>query len=122
MFISAKAFFDESAMRHNSLLLFRAQTSMPEEWLKRFRKNVVSITPKESGALRRSIITQALGKEANVSWRMPYARAQEYGGHDFPGQYTNYTTPGTGPYFGRTAWQKTNREIPAILRELGLTK
>lgn len=122
MFISAKAFFNESAMRHNNRLLFRAQTALPEEWLKRFRKNVVDMTPKESGALRRSIITQAIGTEANVSWRMPYARAQEYGGHDYPGQYRVYTTPGTGPHFGRKAFQKTNREMPQLLRELGLTK
>lgn len=121
MRISARAFFDDKTADNNRLL-FRAQTALPEEWLKRFRKNVVAITPKDSGALRRSIITQAIGTEANVGWRLPYARAQEYGGHDYPGQYKTYTTPGTGPYFGRSAWQKTNREIPQIIRELGLTK
>lgn len=121
MFLSTKVYFDDNTV-HNSRLLFRAETDIPQEWLRRFRKNVVDLTPKDSGALRRSIITQAIGSRANVSWRVPYARAQEYGGHDYPGQYKNYTTPGTGPYFGRTAFQMTNREMPQILRELGLTK
>lgn len=121
MYLSAKTFFDDKTPA-NTRLLFRAETQMPVEWLKRFRKNVVSLTPRDSAALRRNIITQAQGGQASVGWRVSYARAQEYGGHDYPGQYKNYTTPGTGPHFGRTAFQKTQREMPAVIRELGLTK
>lgn len=141
MFITAKAFFDDRTP-HNNRLLIRGQSDAPREWLKLFRKNVVAVTPKKTGALRRSIITQALGTTASISWRSPYALPQNEGGHTaksthfvplgknrgFIAQagkrysYSNYTTPGTGPRFGSIAFQKTNAEMPAVLRQLGLTK
>ena len=141
MFLSAKAFFDDKT-DHNSRLLIRGQTEIPREWIRLFKKNVAAITPMKTGALRRSIITQAMGSTASVSWRMPYARAQHSGGHTVPRRvmggntrdggfgiiparsyrYSNYTTPGTGPRFGSIAFQVTNAQMPAVLRELGLTK
>lgn len=141
MFISAKAFFKDGTA-NNTRILLRAETELPQEWLKRFKRNVVKITPMKTGALRRSIITQVQGNQASVSWRARYAKAQHEGGHTvskpirgrnrrdggygtiMPGQYrySRYTTPGTGPKFGTIAFQKTNAEMPAVLRELGLTK
>lgn len=121
MFVSAKAFFKDGT-KANNRLLFRAKTELPREWIKRYRKNVVAMTPKKSSRLRRSIITQSMNGKAEISWRAPYARAQEYGGHDKPGQYKKYTTAGTGRYFGRKAFQMTNKEMPQVVRGLGLTK
>lgn len=143
MFVTAKAYFEDKTP-NNVRLLIRAETAIPQEWLKRFRKNVIPLTPKSvgGGRLRRSIITQAIGNRANVSWRAPYAKAQHDGGHTVRKpirgrnrrdggfatiqprfyRYHRYSTPGTGPRFGSTAYRKTNEEMPAILRELGLTK
>jgi len=144
MFISAKAFFKDNT-QNNVRLLVRAETQLPQEFAKRYRKNVVKITPMKSGRLRRSIITQSLGNTAQVSWRAPYARAQNEGGHTDktvhfvpakgfgagergymarPGwhhRYRNYTTAGTGPRFASIAFKATKAEMPAVYRELGLT-
>lgn len=138
-FISAKAFFKDGTA-NNTRVLLRAETEIPAEFVRRFKKNVVKITPMKSGYLRRSIITQTLGNQAEISWRAPYAKAQHEGGHTvterrrvriggrwvtlMPGryQYRNYTTPGTGPRFGTIAFQATQAEMPAALRQLGLTK
>ena len=143
MFLSAKAFFADGTA-NNTRVLIRAETQIPQEFTKRYRKNVVAITPKKSGALRRSIITQAIGNKAEISWRLPYAKAQNVGQHTVDRKrvinigfkapynnlgyvtlmypYRNYTTPGTGPRFASIAFQKTQSEMPAVMRELGLTK
>lgn len=141
MFISAKAFFQDGTA-NNTRLLIRAETAIPTEYIARYKKNVVSITPMKTGALRRSIITQVMGNQANISWRSPYAKVQNEGGHTVPRmvrgtnkrdggfgiimpgyyKYSRYTTPGTGPHFANIAFQKTNADMPAVLRELGLTK
>lgn len=141
MFISAKAYFDNK-IDYNVTLLRRAETALPEEFVRLYKRNVVAITPRKTGALRRSIITQALGNTANISWRMPYAKAQDAGGHTqshtvkginrrdggggtiMPGsyRYSNYTTPGTGPHFATTAFKATTAQMPVIYRQLGLIR
>lgn len=141
MFISAKAYFDNK-IDTNIQLLRRAETALPEEFVRLYKRNVVAITPRKSGALRRSIITQALGNTANISWRVPYAKAQDDGGHTqshtvkgmnrrdggggtiMPGsyRYRNYTTPGTGPNFATIAFKATTAQMPAVYRQLGLTQ
>lgn len=141
MFISAKAYFDNH-IDTNVKLLRRAETALPEEFVRLYKKNVVSLTPRKTGALRRSIITQALGNTASISWRSPYAKAQDEGGHTqshtvrginpntgqggtiMPGtyRYRNYTTPGTGPNFATTAFRATTEQMPAVFRQLGLTR
>jgi len=141
MFLSAKAFFDDHT-QSNIRLLIRAETALPVEFVKRYKKNVAKITPKKTGALRRSIITQITGSQANISWRSPYAKAQNEGGHTVPRKvtgpnkrdggfgvimpltyrYTRYTTAGTGPKFATRAFMTTNNEMQSVLRELGLTK
>ena len=140
MFLSAKAFFEDGTA-NNTRVLIRAETQIPQEFIKRYKKNVVAITPKKSGALRRSIITQAIGNKAEISWRSKYAKYQHQGFHTQshfvrgmnrrdggygtikPGThvYRRYTTPGTGPKFGSIAYKKTQSEMPAVMRELGLT-
>lgn len=139
MFITAKAFFDNK-IDYNVTLLRRAETALPEEFVRLYKRNVVNLTPRKTGALRRSIITQALGNRAEIAWRMPYAKAQEDGGHTQshtvrginhrdggggtiqPGsyRYRNYTTPGTGPHFATIAFKATTAQMPAIYRQLGL--
>lgn len=141
MSIRVTAFADDNINRYIRLLV-RAETTIPTEYAKRYRKNVVKLTPKDTGRLRRSITTQAIGTQASITWRAPYALAQNRGGHTVkkpirgenkrdggygtikPGfyKYTRYTTAGTGPQFAGRAFQKTNSEIPEMLRELGVTK
>lgn len=141
MFISAKAFFDKN-IDYNITLLRRAETAIPEEFVRLYKKNVVKITPKRTGALRRSIITQALGNTAQIAWRSAYAKAQDEGGHTqrnkvkginsktgkggtiMPGpyRYSNYTDKRTGPHFARIAFQATTEQMPEAYRRLGLIK
>lgn len=139
MFLSAKTFFEDHTAGNN-MLLIRGATMLPAEFIRIYKKNVVKITPMKSGALRRSIITQSLGNEANISWRSAYAGAQNEGGHTVaetrrvnidgrfvtlkPGfyRYRKYTTAGTGPHFANIAYQETVREMPAAARALGLIK
>lgn len=142
MFISAKAYFNPTKLNTTVQLYRRAETELPAEFVRLYKRNVVAITPRKSGALRRSIITQALGNRAEISWRMPYAMAQDKGGHTqshtvrginkrdggggtiMPGsyRYRNYTTPGTGPNFATIAFKATTAQMPAVYRQLGLTK
>lgn len=139
MFLSTKAFFDNN-IPGNNMLLIRSETAIPAEFVRRFKRNVVGITPMKTGALRRSIITQQLGNTANISWRSAYAGAQNQGFHtvrekrviNIDGRfvtlqpdvyhYRHYTTSGTGPHFANIAFARTQSEMPAVMRELGLTK
>lgn len=136
MFLSTTAFFDNHIPGNNQLLI-RAETAIPAEFIRRFKKNAVALTPLKSGALRRSIITQQLGNTANISWRSAYAGAQNQGFHTVnkrrvinidgrfitlqPGiyRYKKYTTAGTGPHFANEAYVKTMNEIPEMVSELG---
>lgn len=119
MFLSSKTFF-ENAIPGVTALIIRAETQLPAEFIKRYKKNVVSITPLKSGALRRSIITQQLGRTASISWRSAYAGIQN-APEEFGVVYRNYTTPGTGPHFANIAFSKTQSEMPIVMAELGLT-
>lgn len=139
MFLSSKTFFENNTPG-NTALLIRAETQLPAEYLKHYKANVVNLTPKKRGGLRRSIITRQLANRAEISWRAPYAVQQNQGYHTVlskrvvnidgsfvtlhPGRYYyhNYTTPGTGPHFANIAFQKTNNEMPAVMKELGLVK
>lgn len=144
---SVKVHFEDAASNIAKLLI-RTNTELPREWLVEYRKAArgaapgVIATPRKTGALRRSIITQQMGPQASVSWRLPYAVAQNEGGHTvnkpirginpatgqgstiMPGyyRYRNYTTPNTGPGFARAAFQYANKQVPAILRRQGVTR
>lgn len=145
MFLKTQAFFENSIPGNNALLI-RAETELPAAFIRRYKANVIPLTPARSGALRRSIITRQVGNTAEVSWRSPYAGAQNqgyhtdrsvhfapakgYGSNDqgfmtSPGTrhyYRHYTTAGTGPHFANTAYKRTVSEIPSIIREMGLIK
>lgn len=120
MFLSAKAFFDSSSLDLKKTLYRRAETQLPQEFIKVYKRNVIAGTPRKTGALRRSIITQATGTRAEIGWRVPYAQAQEDGGARGR-TYSNYTTRGTGPHFARNAFMATSSQMQAVYRELGLT-
>lgn len=139
MFLSTQAFFENNIPGITSVLV-RAETAIPAEFVRLYKKNAVAITPKKTGALRRSIITRQVGNTAEISWRSAYAIPQNQGFHTvrekrvvnidgsfvtlMPGtyHYSKYTTPGTGPHFAGIAYQATINEMPAVMRELGLTK
>lgn len=120
MFLSAKAFFKDNSASQK-ILIKQAETQIPQEFVRIFKKNVVSLTPKDTGALRRSIITQAMGNRAQIGWRSRYARIQNQP-EDYGVSYENYTTPGTGPHFAEKAFRSTRAEMALVLRQLGLSK
>lgn len=126
MIVSAKAFFEDNTAS-NILLIKQAEVSMPKKWLIEFRRAARGAapgtigTPKKTGALRRSIITQAIGGRAQVGWRLPYAAAQEAGGHK-GATYSNYTTENTGAGFAQAAFRYANSQLPQIVRSEGLIK
>lgn len=141
LFVKADVFFQDGTA-HNTRLFRRMETEIPRDFVDLYRKNVVKITPMKTGWLRRSIITQVLGNVGNISWRARYALAQNEGGHSqthtvrganqrdggfgtiVPGtyRYSRYTTAGTGPRFANIAWEATQAQMPAKLREKGFTK
>lgn len=118
--MSAKAVFDDK-LAEDELLITRSVTELPRMFVTQYRKNVAPITPKKTGALRRSIVTQVLGNQANIGWRLPYAIDQNQGFDSKTGApYKNYTTPGTGPRFKDKALELTIRQVDPMFRELGL--
>lgn len=120
--MSAKAVFDNS-LKYDQDLLRTSTAILPELWVTQFKKNVIPFTPKETGALRRSIITQVSGNKAYIAWRLPYAKDQNEGVDSKTGRpYEHWTTPGTGPDFMGKAYRKTYRDMQATIRSLGLTK
>lgn len=120
--MSAKAVFDRK-LQEDQLLITRSVTELPRMFVTQYKKNVAPITPRKSGALRRSIITQVIGKRANIAWRLPYAVDQNLGYDTVTGRpYRKYTTPGTGSHFKDKALDLTIRQVDPMFRELGLTK
>lgn len=118
--MSAKAVFNDHT-KDNVALVRRSTRILPELFVVQFRKNVAPITPKKTGALRRSIITTVSGGVGRIAWRLPYAADQEAGVDSKTGKpYHHWTTPGTGPHFMRKAYAKTYRDMQATLRQLGL--
>jgi len=124
MFISDKAFFEDNTAS-NVLLIKQAETALPQEFVRLFKKNVRDLTPKKTAWLRRSIITQAIGTRAQIGWRASYAAVQEAGGRQGADgwiPFKDYTTGGTGPHFARDAFRATATQMPEVIRQLGLTK
>lgn len=141
MFLSAKAFFKDNTANYQ-ILIKQAETGIPKDFVWLFKKNALSVTPKgETGYLRRSIITQAIGNRAQIGWRAPYAAAVNAGGHKdrtthfapakgfgnggggyttSPGWFHPYTTGSRG--FAERAFNATRAQMPAAIRARGLTK
>lgn len=65
----------------NSLLVFKVQHLIPEEFRNEYYKVVVKYTPAKTFRLRRSIRSQVLGNTATIWWQAPYASAQNVGHH-----------------------------------------
>lgn len=142
MFVTARVFFDGL---DRQISLYRQYAGeYPEEFVKLYKRNVSKITPIKSGALRRSIITQVLGNQGQISWRMPYAAAQDAGkftarrtyvanispsrdkagpyitikaGQTYP--FTNYTDPSTNSGFATRAFIQTNKDMQAVYTKHG---
>lgn len=140
MILSASGFFDaRRRISEMGELIARVDTVVPAEYVKLYKKNVIPFTPRQSGALRRSIITRSSKGIAEIGYRSQYAAVQERGFHTQthsvrgwnqrdggystikPGRYlySKYTTPGTGKGFFAKGKQKTDKEFPAKLRTLG---
>lgn len=118
--MSAKAVFDDKTAEAE-LLITRSATNLPRMFVENYKRNVAPITPKRTGALRRSIVTRSLGTEAEIAWRLPYAIDQDAGIDSITGRvYRNYTTPGTGPHFKDKAFAMTIQQIEPMFTELGL--
>jgi phage gpG-like protein len=131
MFLSARAFFRDNSANYK-VLVKQAETEIPAEFVKLYRRNALAVTPiGETGYLRRSIITQAIGNRAQIGWRAPYAAAQNVGRHTVkkpikgpnkrdggygtikPGVYTYPKNAG----FAQKAFYATRRQMPAVLRK-----
>lgn len=67
-------------------------------------------TPKDKGDLRNNVVKSVLGLRAKIMWRQNYAIFQE------EKQYSNYTTPGTGPHFAENAVRKVVERSNNILK------
>lgn len=65
----------------NSLLVFKVQHLVPEEFRNEYYKAVTKYTPAKTFRLRRSIRSQVLGNTATIWWQAPYAAAQNVGHH-----------------------------------------
>lgn len=118
--MSASSVFDDHTA-DAELLITRSATELPRMFVEQFKKNVIPLTPMRSGALRRSIVTQVIGYEANIAWRLPYAIDQDAGVDQKTGRvYKKYTTPGTGPHFKDQALALTMRQVDPMFKELGL--
>lgn len=118
--MSAKAVFDDHTAEAE-LLITRSGSALPRIFVEHYKRNVVAITPKRTGALRRSIVTRAVGYEAEIGWRLPYAIDQDAGVDRITGRvYKNYTTPGTGPHFKDKAFRATILQVEPMFGEAGL--
>ena len=80
---SAKIFFDDK-LGPKFKVVKTTINAYPEEYRKRFLANARILTPKDSGWLRKSIITQVTGYTVKVGWRAKYAMVVNAGGHTVP--------------------------------------
>ena len=66
--------------------------------------------PKDTGVLRENVTIDI----NSITYEQPYAHAQ-YVGEVNGGQVTNYTTPGTGPYWDK---RMVSAEMQDIVKEV----
>lgn len=71
-------------------------------------------TPRKTGRLRMDVVKQVLGLKGEIRWGKDYAIYQE------KKQFTNYTTPGTGPHFAENAVKQGVVETAAVAKAAGL--
>ena len=65
-------------------LVRETSRKLPDDYKRMFLANARVIAPIKSGALRRSIVTQVLGRTVKIGWRVPYASAVNEGRHTVP--------------------------------------
>lgn len=65
-------------------------------------------TPMKTGALRTMVRKAVDGTTGHIQWNAPYAIYQE------EKQFTNYTTPGTGPHFAEESIQSAMDQLQEI--------
>lgn len=80
--------------------------------LEDIRRTAEPNTPKDTGMMRSSAIVMA--NEGVVNWQSDYAVYQENK------QYSNYTTPGTGPHFARNAVDEVSKRFAVHLKAAGV--
>jgi len=87
-------------------------------FLRMFADKVVSTaepnTPKDTQDLRNRIVKSVLGLKGKIKWNAEYASIQE------EKQFSNYTTPGTGPNFAKNAVRDTVKSASKIMKDVGL--
>lgn len=71
-------------------------------------------TPKKTGRLRMDVVKEVLGLSGKIKWGKNYAIYQE------TKQYTNYTTPGTGPHYAEDSVKIGVSRTSTIARRVGL--
>ncbi len=71
-------------------------------------------TPKEHGNLRADVLKSVQRRRGTIAWSKNYAIYQE------KKQFTNYTTPGTGPHFAEDAVREVVGKSDQYWRRVGL--
>jgi len=77
-------------------------------------KTANPVTPKRLGDLRRNIVKNVLGHKGTIVWGKNYAIYQEVK------QYTNYTTPGTGPHYAEKSVKKVVGNYSVYFKKAGV--
>lgn len=71
-------------------------------------------TPKKHGNLRSDKVKVVQGKRGYIAWSKNYAIYQE------KKQFSNYTTPGTGPHFAEDSAKKVAEDSETYFRKAGI--
>lgn len=71
-------------------------------------------TPKEHGNLRADVLKQVQRRRGTIAWSKNYAIYQE------KKQFSNYTTPGTGPHFAEDSVRFVANNSDQYWRKVGL--
>lgn len=141
MYLSAKAVFNDKT-KVNTALLIRMETEIPADFTRIYKQNALKVTPRgQTNRLVRSIITQATKGRGEISWRAPYAAAQNEGGHNVYRKVVGTIKPGNPgagefgiipagfyPYsngakgFAGRAFRQTQLDMIPLARQRGYTK
>lgn len=94
------------------------------QMLEAIHRESIARTPYKDNGLRSSVYKGMLSNNSGyITWRVPYAAAQEQGGRIDPrtGKYvefSNYTTPGTGAGFVKQAVEKVMQNPAQYFRSI----
>lgn len=82
--------------------------------LEDIHKLSIAGTPKEYGNLRADVLKQVQRRRGTIAWTKNYAIYQE------TKQFSNYTTPGTGPHFAEGSVRIISKRSDQYWRKVGL--